>query len=371
MRGIGFERLDRLLRDRIETEGRIPGAVILVRMGGEVLFHEAYGLRQRIPVPFPMTRETLFDIASLTKPLGTALGAMLLWQEGRLVLDHSIDLHFSRLKDPVKRRISCRHLLSHCSGLPAWRPYYQEHPTARCDLSLDVIVAKILEEPLEATPANREIYSDLGFILLGRVLEQLAGCPLGLFLRERLFGALGMEVTGYRRIGSPAESMSPPGRGGIAATEYCPWRKRVLVGEVHDENCYLVGGVSGHAGLFSTAGELDRIVMEIFRALDGRSMLFRTPSIRAFFQKQGSVAGGTWALGWDTPSKENSTSGQYFSRNSYGHNGFTGTSLWIDLDRRVAVTLLTNRVHPDRENLFIRQLRPEVHDAVLEEIISV
>lgn len=370
MRGNGFERLDRLLRDRIETERLIPGAVILVRMGGGVLFHEAYGLRQRIPVPLPMTRETLFDLASLTKPVGTTLGAMLLWQEGGLGLDDAIGRYFTGFEDPQKREIACRHLLSHCSGLPAWRPYYQEYPESRCDLSMDEVVRRVLLEPLEAPPGKKEVYSDLGFILLGRILEGVTGHPLDRFLRERLFEPLGLEMTGYRRPGSPV-GRSSDSSGGIAATEYCRWRKRVLVGEVHDENCYLVGGVSGHAGLFTTARELDRIVMEIFCALDGSSLLFRATSVRAFFRRQGRLAGGTWALGWDTPSPVSSTSGRYFSKNSYGHNGFTGTSLWMDLDRRIAVVLLTNRVHPDRENLSIRQLRPEVHDAVLKELLGI
>lgn len=365
----GLGRLDRLLRDRIEIEGLIPGAVALVRLGGEVLFHEAYGLRQRLPAPFPVTKETLFDLASVTKSIGTALGAMLLWQGGRLELDRSIDSYLGHVEDPQKKEITCRHLLSHSSGLPAWRPYYQEFPEARCDMSLEEMAGRVLEESLEAVPGGKEIYSDLGFILLGRILEQRAARPLDRLLEDDLLGPLGLEKTGYRRVESPRGSPASFSTD-IAATEHCAWRRRILIGEVHDENCYLLGGVSGHAGLFSTAREVDRIVEELLLALEGRSSLFRKRSVLTFFQRQACVKEGTWGLGWDTPSSAGSASGRHFSRNSFGHNGFTGTSLWMDLDRRAAVILLTNRVHPSRENLFIRQLRPEVHDAVMEEILG-
>jgi CubicO group peptidase (beta-lactamase class C family) len=138
---------------------------------------------------------------------------------------------------------------------------------------------------------------------------------------------------------------------------------------VHDENCSLLGGVGGHAGLFSTAADLDRIVVEVFEGLRNRSDLFPAAALKTFFQRQGAPSRGTWVLGWDTPSDTDSASGRYYSRNSVGHNGFTGTSLWIDCDRSIAVIFLTNRVHPSRENTAIRALRPQVHDAVFEEIL--
>jgi CubicO group peptidase (beta-lactamase class C family) len=137
---------------------------------------------------------------------------------------------------------------------------------------------------------------------------------------------------------------------------------------VHDENCHLLGGVAGHAGLFSTAADLDRIAVEMFEASRARSELFSTGSLKAFLQRQGTPSQGTWALGWDTPSRKDSASGQYYSKNSFGHNGFTGTSLWMDFDRHLAVVFLTNRVHPSRENTAIRALRPRVHDAIVEEV---
>jgi CubicO group peptidase (beta-lactamase class C family) len=227
---------------------------------------------------------------------------------------------------------------------------------------------RILAEPLEMPPGAREIYSDLGFILLGSILERASGLSLDRLFQEELTEPLGLPHVGYRRIDGPQGGVAGAEEI-IAATEYCNWRTRVLIGEVHDENCHLLGGVAGHAGLFSTSDDLDRIAAELFEASCGRSGLFSAPSMKTFFERQGSPAQGTWALGWDTPSEEDSTAGRYYSKNSFGHNGFTGTSLWMDFERNISVVFLTNRVHPSRENTAIRGLRPQVHDAVFEEML--
>ncbi|MEW6439454.1 MAG: serine hydrolase [bacterium] len=369
MTGSGFQGLDQLLRERIEVDGAIPGAVVLVRKGEEILFHEAYGNRQRIPALRPMQRDTVFDLASLTKPVATALCTQLLWQQGGMDPDDRLERHLGPLNDAAKRGINIRHLLSHCSGLPAWRPFYQNFPEPGRGIDAEAIIGRVLEEPLEALPGEKEIYSDLGFILLGRALEAVAGSPLDRLFEDRISRPLGLVQTGYRRLGKAPEQGAPGADGNIAATELCPWRRRILVGEVHDENAYVMGGVSGHAGLFSTCADLDRIVREVFRGSRGSSELFHREGVRTFLKRQDRLPGATWALGWDTPSLQHSAAGRYFSRNSFGHNGFTGTSLWMDLDRELAVVLLTNRVHPDRGNLAIRELRPQVHDAVMEELL--
>lgn len=363
----GLVRLDRLLRERIEETREVPGAVVLVRAPGGVIFHEPYGMRQCIPVERPMTKETVFDLASLTKPVCASLLTMILTHRGRLDPDQPLETWFAPLKDPAKRSITVRQLLSNRSGLPDWRPLYREYPEDRYPLSTEEIAQRVLVEPLETAPGAREIYSDLGFILLGSILERAAGFPLDELFEKEIAQPLGLCHVGYRRIRGERRV-----RGGqeeaIAATEDCPWRKRVLVGEVHDENGYLLGGVAGHAGLFSPAGDLDRIVAEIFEGFCGRSELFCPGSLKDFLQRQGPPSQGTWALGWDTPSETGSASGRHYSKNSFGHNGFTGTSLWIDFDRHVAVLFLTNRVHPSRNNTAIRALRPQVHDAVMEEM---
>jgi CubicO group peptidase (beta-lactamase class C family) len=227
---------------------------------------------------------------------------------------------------------------------------------------------RVLAEPLEMPPGAGEIYSDLGFILLGSILERSSGVSLDQLFQEELAGPLGLLHMGFRRI-SRHRAAAAGTEETAAATEYCDWRKRVLIGQVHDENCHLLDGVAGHAGLFSTAHDLDRITLELFEASRRRSELFSEASMKTFFDRQGSPAEGTWVLGWDTPSEKDSTAGHYYSKNSFGHNGFTGTSLWMDFDRSISVVFLTNRVHPSRDNTAIRELRPQVHDAVFEEML--
>jgi len=365
----GFNRLDRLLKDRVERAHEVSGAVVLVRGRNGVVFHEAYGLRQSVPSVLGMTKETIFDLASLTKPVCTSLLAMIMTRKGKLDLDQHLETWFDPVGDPAKRRITVRQLLSNRSGLPGWRPFYQEYPQERYPISADEMVMRVLAEPLEISPGAGEIYSDLGFILLGRILERASGLSLDVLFQAELAQPLGLRHMGYRRFNGP-EGGAAGTEESIAATEYCRWRNKVLVGEVHDENCHLLGGVAGHAGLFSTADDLDRIASELFEAFRGRSQLFSAGAMEAFFQRQGTPAEGTWALGWDTPSEKDSTAGRYYSKNSFGHNGFTGTSLWIDFDRCVSVVFLTNRVHPSRENTALRALRPEVHDAVFEEMLA-
>jgi serine-type D-Ala-D-Ala carboxypeptidase len=367
MNATGLNRLDLLLREKVEEAQEVPGAVVLVRGPGGIAFCGAYGLRQRIPISLPMTRETVFDIASLTKSVCTSLLTMIMTQRGRLNLDQSLEAWFGHLEDPAKRGITVRQLLSNRSGLPAWRPYYREYREDRQPIAVEEMVRTVLAEPLEAPTGTREVYSDLGFILLGSILERVSGLPLDQLFQMEIAEPLGLRHTGYRRWGGLRRWPAQEGEA-IAATENCPWTRRILAGEVHDENCYLVGGVAGHAGLFATAAELDRIVVEIFEGLLGSSTLFSSVSVRTFFQRQDTGAKGTWALGWDTPSETNSAAGRYCSGNTFGHNGFTGTSLWIDFDRRTAVVFLTNRVHPSRQNTAIRWLRPQFHDSVFGQL---
>ncbi len=366
---MSFSRLDACLRESTGLEAGVPGAVILVRLGDRRVFHEAYGFARTVPRTQRMTRDTLFDLASLTKPVCTGLLLMKFWQEGTLALEQPLSAWFPSLEDPVKERITLRELLCNRSGLPAWRPFYQGVNACDCPVPREEVRRRVLAEPLEAPPGTRETYSDLGFMLLGWILEKQAGKALQPLFREKIAKPLGLSSAAFRGIGSdafsPGEEVFP-----VAATEECPWRGRVLQGEVHDENCYLLGGAAGHAGLFSTAGDLDRVVEEIFRGKKARSGTFPAEGLRTFFRRPSPSSGGSWALGWDTPTVGSSTSGRYFSNDSFGHTGFTGTSLWIDLARDIAVILLTNRIHPSRDNNAIRAFRPKVHDLVMEELLG-
>jgi len=343
--------------------GVYPGAVLLVGARGEIVYHKGFGHCTLYPEAFPMNRDCIFDLASLTKPLATTLGAMSLVEAGSLDLDEPLGSVIGDELAPDKRGITPRLLLNHRSGLPAWRPYYlgleKESPFQR-KASMQ---RRISEEPLVSSPGAECAYSDLGFMMLEWVIETVAGMPMAQFLEERFYGPLDLGRI-FLWTERSAERFS---REQFSATEMCQWRGRIIRGETHDENAHAVGGYSGHAGLFGTAEAVFRLCSLLMDTHAGSRDEHLSPeTVRHFFTRQETVRGSTWALGWDTPSREQSSSGHFFSKNSVGHLGFTGTSVWMDLEREVMVILLTNRVHPDRKNDKIKAFRPIVHDTVME-----
>jgi CubicO group peptidase (beta-lactamase class C family) len=226
----------------------------------------------------------------------------------------------------------------------------------------------LIERPLAYRPGTDTIYSDLGFMMLKWVVERASGAGVKDYLESRIYGPLGLRNTLLNT--GPAFDLGL-GKAHFAATEDCPWRRKVMLGQVHDENAYVLGGYSGHAGLFSNAEEtrvLADLLMQHFRG--EREDFFRPKTVRAFFRRQSLTKQSTWALGWDTPSEEGSSAGRYFSTHSVGHLGFTGTSIWMDLERDVIVIFLTNRIHPTRKNEKIRAFRPRLHDRVMEALDS-
>lgn len=330
-------------------DGVFPGAVVLVSKDGRVRFFEAFGWAQRVPLQRRMTKGTIFDLSSLTKPVAAASAVMCLVRDRRVGLDDPIK-RFLPVPDD-KAAVTIRHLLSHTSGLPSWKPYYRRYRHYE-------IPFRILGEQLLFRPGSRALYSDPGFILLGRIVENSSGLSLDRFCRESVFGPLRMKDTSFH---------PPPKR--CAATENSMWRHRVIVGDVHDENAWAMGRAAGHAGLFSTARNLLRFSEEIVDGYHGRGTLFPQRVVREFLRRP-SLPGSTWALGWDTPTQGRSASGAFFSRYSVGHLGFTGTSLWIDLSRRIVVILLTNRIHPARKNEKIKKFRPMIHDLIMKKLVS-
>ena len=286
--------------------------------------------------PF-VTPETSYDLARLSKVLATTSMAMLLWQWEILDLDMLLaDLLpgfvIGSSDGARKRRVTLRMLLAHASGLPSSVPFYET--------------------------CERTAYSDPGFILLGTALEVLAGRSLDDFSRNEIFLPLGMRETRYRP--------NVVDRAAIPPTEQDKaFRGRTVQGEVHDENCFVLGGVSGHAGLFAPAGDLLRFAAAMLAPLRSpqNHTLFTTEAVRLFTRRAELPPGSSRALGWDTPDG-NSSSGKHFRPGSFGHLGFTGTSLWIDPERELAVVLLTNRTFPTRANKAIQVLRPHLHDAV-------
>ena len=230
------------------------------------------------------------------------------------------------------------------------------------------VFEEIHREKPEAPSATKAIYSDLNFIVLGEAVEQATGATLDRFCHERIFRPLGLRTTGFIDNSTARTRKLEPVQEMFAATENCPSRKRILIGEVDDENAFAMGGVAGHAGLFAPVREVDRIAAELIACYKGRSNFMPEKIVREFWTRDGAVQGSTWALGWDTPSPIHSSSGHHFPATAVGHLGFTGTSIWIDPEREIAVSILTNRVHPSRDNQAIREFRPKIHDLIMEAI---
>jgi CubicO group peptidase (beta-lactamase class C family) len=346
--------------------GAFPGGVVAVGRRDTVLFLHAFG-RLDYQGGAPVTPRTVYDMASLTKVVGLTTAAMMLVDEGKLDLDAPVTRYvpaFAAGGDSV----TVRHLLTHSSGLPAWQPFFQR-VHAR-----EEMFALVNAEPLEATPGARMAYSDLGAMLLTEIVEHLAGQRLDRFLDARLFRPLGMRDT---RFLPPRSRLAR-----IAPTEIdTTWRHRLVRGEVHDENAASMGGVSGHAGLFSTAPDVARFVQMLMRGgsrtrgrADTRTSeradhLLVAAATIALFTRVDRPGFSSRALGWDTPS-ENSSAGSRLSARAFGHTGFTGTSIWVDPEQDLFVILLTNRVNPTRENNAIREVRRQVADLAIAAVGS-
>jgi CubicO group peptidase (beta-lactamase class C family) len=360
MRG-KFQGVSRLLQQAVGGEC-FPGGVLLVGYQGQLVYEVAAGQAALLPSRRPMTLDTMFDLASLTKPMATTTALMRLVESGRVRLDVPISAYLPAFNVSETAPPTLRQLLSHCSGLPAWRPYYQEiDPSWPQHDRRQAVYAAIHREPLVTPPGVAVQYSDAGFILLGELIEVLSGTPLDEFCHREVFAALQLADLRFLNLTRPqADGVS------YASTEHCPWRGRILTGEVHDENAWVMGGVAGHAGLFGTARQVWQYALRLLKGLQGRAWLVSTATLRTFTTRQGIPEGSTWALGWDTPTPGRSSAGRFFAPTAIGHLGFTGTSLWIDPAQQVIVVLLTNRVHPSRQREGIRAFRPLIHDAVMQ-----
>lgn len=354
--------------------GVFPGAVLLVRLRGAIRYHRAFGLAASVPLPEPASVNTIYDLASLTKPLATVTAILCLVQGGRLDLDRAVENYLPELQGCPVGRATIVHLLTHSSGLPAWRPYYEriaERDKVQpgflgSDAARTYVLQLIRDEELLAPIGTKTSYSDLGFMLLGFLVERLTGVSLAQFIRERMYEPIQAKPLLFLPIG---EKQAQSEVGPIAPTEEDPWQGRMLRGEVHDENAYALGGVAGHAGLFGTAEAVLAVSDCWLDAVKGRQSLLRSDLARRFTSRQEIVAGSSWGLGWDTPSAP-SSSGTRFSPRSFGHLGYTGTSLWVDPERELEVVLLSNRVHPTRKNDKIREFRPKIHDIIYQELIA-
>ncbi len=360
--GLSAARLDSVatfLRHKVEDDA-FPGGVLLVGRRGAVAYTATVG-RYGDDDPRPVDENTIYDLASLTKVIGLTTVTMFLVADGDLDIERPVVDYVPEFGGGDRSEVTVRHLLTHTSGLPAWVPLYLETNDAEDALRY------IYESELENPPGEHYSYSDLGAILLGKVVERVANTSLDTFLKERPFQPLGMTGTQYR---PPVELQER-----IAPTEEDSWRGRLLRGEVHDRNAFHLGGISGHAGLFSTAPDLARFAIWMLDMYHGRftDNLPRLPTelVREFTSLQPGPEGSTRALGWDTPTPGGgASSGHYLNPSSFGHTGFTGTSIWVDPVRDLFIILLTNRVHPTRDNQALAPLRGIVADMVVAAIVD-
>jgi CubicO group peptidase (beta-lactamase class C family) len=333
--------------DSAVSVGAAPGAVLAVTHQGARFVHGTGQLGADQPQLPGAT--TIYDLASLTKVVGLTTAVMLAVTDGKLDLDAPVQRYVPRFTGSGKDQVTVRMVLTHVSGLPAWRPLFREVAGRREAFAL------VDSTPLEYAPGSREVYSDLGAILLTETIESVYQERLDSLLERRVFRPLGMTSTGYL----PPAGWHPR----IAPTELDPWRGRVLRGEVHDENAAIMDGVSGHAGLFGSAEDVLRFAEWLLEQADEKPLLPRS-IVHEFTRRQNLIPGSSRALGWDTPSPGNSA-GTSLSPRSFGHTGFTGTSLWIDPDRHVAIVLLSNRVNPTRENPRWGSVRAAIADLVM------
>jgi CubicO group peptidase (beta-lactamase class C family) len=327
-----------------------PGAAAAITLAGNLVARRGFGRLTYEETAPEATGETIYDLASLTKVMAATPMAMVLYERGLLDLDAGVAEMAPEFGAGGERsRVTVRHLLSHTSGLPAYEKLFEQARTR------EELIAGACRLPLVASPGDRVEYSDIGFVVLGAVLERLADEPIDTFCAREVFGPLGLSRTGYRPPAEWRERIPP-------TEDDREFRHRVIQGEVHDENASMMGGVSAHAGLFAPAADVARFAEWM---LAGGPGILRADTVKLFTAPQPVRSGYARALGWDRVSQP-SQSGHYFSESACGHLGHTGTSLWIDPERRLSVTLLTNRTWPRRDSQQIKQVRPAFHDAVME-----
>jgi serine-type D-Ala-D-Ala carboxypeptidase len=341
-----FETLARAIETRA-----FPACALAVTSQGELVAHKAFGRFTYDASSSTVSTASIFDLASVTKVVATTAMAMILYERGVLDLDAPVTAIVPEFAsgDPRRGEVTLRMLLAHSSGLPAYEKLFLRTKTR------DELLHAAFTTALTAKPGTRAEYSDIGFIILGVALQRLADETSDTFCQREVFGPLAMSHTAFNPAKALRESIPP-------TADDTTFRHRIIQGEVQDENASVLGGVAGHAGLFSTAEDLARFAHSM---LNGGHPILRADTVALFSRREAVPSGTSRALGWDTPSAP-SQSGKYFSPRSFGHLGYTGTSLWIDPERELSITLLTNRTWPHSQSQGIKLVRPAFHDAVVE-----
>jgi CubicO group peptidase (beta-lactamase class C family) len=358
-----FTKIHEIILSAIK-DSAFPGAVVLVSNDGGVIYEKVFGHFTYDDTSAAVTKNTIYDIASLTKVIATTTAVMICYDNNLFELDDPVEKYISDFAQNGKENVTIKNLLLHNSGLPAFKRFYNNYSSAdeiindiyKMPLS-DEIINDIYKMPLSYETESKTVYSDLGFITLQKIIEQVTGKEFDVFCKEEIFIPLQMNSTFF----NPPDSLQYK----IAPTEYDnSWRNKLVWGKVHDETSVLLNGVAGHAGLFSTAQDISNLLILLLNdgAFDGNQII-KSATVKLFTTRYSDKS--TRALGWDTKSGEGSSAGELFDTTSFGHTGFTGTSVWVDPTREIFVVLLTNRVYPTRENKKLYKVRPALHNAVI------
>jgi len=347
------EKIDQFIQQEIK-KNTFPGVVLGIVNDNKILYKKSFGYAQLEPEKIKMKEDTIFDLASLTKVMATTTAVIQLIEKGKINLESYIK-HFYPGLPGEKKEINIFHLLTHTSGFPAIIRLWDQ------GFNYEEKINRVLDAPLEAKTGEKVIYSDLNFILLGDLIWRMTGQQIDEYASQNIFQPLEMVMTAF----NPLKSLPYTEKNDYAATEMCKWRNRVMIGEVHDENAYSFNGVSGHAGLFST---IDNLCIFLQMLLNGG--IYR--GIRVLSPSSVKLMGKDWTsnlnihrgLGWDLIKNTHSSGGVLFAPLTFGHTGFTGTSIWVDPELRLGVILLTNRVHPTRENQEIISMRSRLHNLI-------
>lgn len=363
-----------------------PGVTLLVGKSGDILYHKSFGCRSVLPEMTPLQKDMVYDVASLTKAIASTTLVMKFVDQGKLSIDKKLCHILQSFATFGKDRITLRHLLTHTSGFPAHIAFYKkiaqlsknEHDgLMHSREAVEIVYREILRLRTDNLPGKVAVYSDVGFIILGAALELIGGgLPFKKLVEQHVLGPLRLLNSGFIDINATKRGAVDCNLNVIIPTARCPWRNRIMLGEVHDDNAWVMGGIGGHAGLFSSAEDIHKFASTLLACWKGKGNYVDKEVVRMFWTKDKLVESSSWALGWDTPSQfisnrdnatsSQSSSGKYFSKSSVGHLGFTGCSLWIDPEKDLDIVLLTNRIHPSPSNEAIKSFRPAIHNLVME-----
>lgn len=348
---IQFKGVDSVINKAIDDKA-FPGAVVLVYKDGKIIYEKPFGNFTYEKTSPMVTTNTIYDLASLSKVVATTTAAMLCCDRNLFSLDDKVVKYIPEFGVNGKENITIRNLLIHNSGLTAWKKFYERN------LTPNEVLKEIYSSELEYKTGEKTVYSDLGIITLGKIIEKVTEKTLDVFCKDEIFIPLSMNSTFYNPIDSVKKFCAP-----TEIDNY--WRMKTLQGEVHDETSAMLNGVAGHAGLFSTANDIAKLMDVLMnKGKLGNKQFIQQSTVEYFTKKYSNES--SRAIGWDTKSETGSSSGDYFSSNSFGHTGFTGTSIWADPERNLFVVFLTNRVYPTRENGKLGKVRPELHNTIIK-----